>query len=199
MIDSLGRQTLGNPVSLFVTSVVPTNTVPVVDFSDCFAHRERATRSTSRRAIARGSPGSATKSATCRAARTFFAADSVAVPPNTSSVTHTFRMNLNVTTFPTQLQVQAFARNANTRDYARKPVGNSGTIRIGHGHRRRRSHHAARGWWTRRGRDLSPAHQQHLSEQHRAQRARRLQPRRLHVPHADPGGLASVGYRGVAA
>ncbi|MGH7622789.1 MAG: hypothetical protein ACREMU_10655, partial [Gemmatimonadaceae bacterium] len=33
MIDSLGRQTLGNPVSLFVTNIVPTNTVPVVDFS----------------------------------------------------------------------------------------------------------------------------------------------------------------------
>ena len=32
MIDSLGRQTLGAPVSLFVTNIVPTNTVPVVDF-----------------------------------------------------------------------------------------------------------------------------------------------------------------------
>jgi len=59
----------------------------------------------------------------------FFSADSIAVPASTSSFTHTFKMNLPVTTFPTSLQVQAFARNANTRDYARRPVGNAGLIR----------------------------------------------------------------------
>jgi len=61
MIDSAGRQTLGNPVSLFVTNVVPTNTIPVVDFS--------IARSTWKHATVRGSPGSDTKYAICRAAR----------------------------------------------------------------------------------------------------------------------------------
>jgi hypothetical protein len=130
MIDSLGRQTLGNPVSLFVTSVVPTNTVPVVDFSVNTRIESRDTIHVEARDRSgltwvgyevRSLPSSGTS---------FFAADSVAVPPSTSSTTHTFRMNLNVTTFPTQLQVQAFARNANARDYARRPVGSTGTIRI---------------------------------------------------------------------
>ncbi len=128
MIDSLGRQTLGNPVSLFVTNVVPTNTIPVVDFSIApriesrdTIHVEARDRSGLTwvgyevRNLPSGSP--------------FFSADSVAVPASTSSFTHTFRMNLPVTTFPTSLQVQAFARNANARDYARRPVGNSGVIR----------------------------------------------------------------------
>src|SRR5664279_3583114 len=128
MIDSLGRQTLGNPVSLFVTNVVPTNTIPVVDFSIApriesrdTIHVEARDRSGLTwvgyevRNLPSGSP--------------FFSADSVAVPASTSSFTHTFRMNLPVTTFPTSLQVQAFARNANARDYARRPVGNGGVIR----------------------------------------------------------------------
>ncbi len=128
MIDSLGRQTLGNPVSLFVTNVIPTNTIPVVDFSIApriesrdTIHVEARDRSGLTwvgyevRNLPSGSP--------------FFSADSVAVPASTSSFTHTFRMNLPVTTFPTSLQVQAFARNANARDYARRPVGNGGVIR----------------------------------------------------------------------
>ena len=129
MIDSLGRQTLGNPVTLFVTNVVPTNTVPVVDFaiasrieSRDTIHVEARDRSGLTwvgyevRNLTNGTP--------------FFAADSIAVPASTSSFTHTFKMNLRVPAFPTTLQVQAFARNANTRDYARKPVGNGGVIRI---------------------------------------------------------------------
>ena len=128
MIDSLGRQTLGAPVSLFVTNIVPTNTVPVVDF-------QIADRIESRDTIhveARDRSGITWIGYEVRnlpSGTPFFAADSVAVPANTSSVTHTFRMNLPITSFPTSLQVQAFARNANTRDYARKPVGNGGVIR----------------------------------------------------------------------
>ena len=130
MIDSLGRQTLGAPVSLFVTNVIPTNTVPVVDFSINSRIESRDTIHVE----ARDRSGVTWVGYEVRnlpsAGSTFFAADSVAIPPSTSSVTHTFRMNLNVTTFPTQLQVQAFARNANTRDYARTPVGNTGVIRV---------------------------------------------------------------------
>ena len=128
MIDSLGRQTLGNPVSLFVTNVVPTNTIPVVDFSI-------ASRIESRDTIhveARDRSGLTWVGYEVRnlpSGTPFFSADSVAVPASTSSFTHTFRMNLPVTSFPTSLQVQAFARNANARDYARKPVGNAGLIR----------------------------------------------------------------------
>jgi hypothetical protein len=128
MIDSLGRQTLGAPVSLFVTNIVPTNTIPVVDF-------QIASRIESRDTIhveARDRSGITWVGYEVRnlpSGPLFFSADSVAVPASTSSVTHTFRMNLPVTAFPTSLQVQAFARNANTRDYARKPVGNGGVIR----------------------------------------------------------------------
>src|SRR5450432_809413 len=128
MIDSLGRQTLGNPVSLFVTNVVPTNTIPVVDFSI-------ASRIESRDTIhveARDRSGLTWVGYEVRnlpSGTPFFSADSVAVPASTSSFTHTFKMNLGITAFPTSLQVQAFARNANTRDYARRPVGNTGTIR----------------------------------------------------------------------
>jgi hypothetical protein len=128
MIDSLGRQTLGSPVSLFVTNVVPTNTIPVVDF-------QIASRIEARDTIhveARDRSGVTWVGYEVRnlpSGTAFFSADSVAVPANTSSVTHTFKMNLPVTTFPTSLQVQAFARNATTRDYARKPVGNAGVIR----------------------------------------------------------------------
>ena len=128
MIDSLGRQTLGAPVSLFVTNVVPTNTIPIVDFSI-------ASRIESRDTIhveARDRSGLTWVGYEVRnlpSGTPFFSADSIAVPASTSSFTHTFRMNLPVTTFPTSLQVQAFARNANARDYARRPVGNSGVIR----------------------------------------------------------------------
>jgi hypothetical protein len=128
MIDSLGRQTLGAPVSLFVTNVVPTNTIPIVDF-------QIASRVEARDTIhveARDRSGVTWVGYEVRnlpSGPLFSSSDSVAVPPNTSSVTHTFKMNLPVTTFPTSLQVQAFARNANTRDYARKPVGNTGLIR----------------------------------------------------------------------
>jgi hypothetical protein len=128
MIDSLGRQTLGNPVSLFVTNIVPTNTTPVVDFSI-------APRIESRDTIhveARDRSGLTWVGYEVRnlpSGTPFFAADSIAVPASTSSFTHTFKMNLPVTSFPTSLQVQAFARNANTRDYARRPVGNGGVIR----------------------------------------------------------------------
>lgn len=128
MIDSLGRQTLGSPVSLFVSNVVPTNTIPVVDF-------QIASRIEARDTIhveARDRSGVTWVGYEVRnlpSGTPFFSADSVAIPANTSSVTHTFRMNLPVTSFPTSLQVQAFARNANTRDYARRPVGNAGVIR----------------------------------------------------------------------
>ncbi len=128
MIDSLGRQTLGAPVSLFVTNIVPTNTTPVVDF-------QIAKRIESRDTIhveARDRSGITWVGYEVRnlpSGTPFFSADSIAVPASTSSYTHTFRMNLPVTSFPTSLQVQAFARNANTRDYARKPVGNGGVIR----------------------------------------------------------------------
>ena len=128
MIDSLGRQTLGAPVSLFVTNIVPTNTIPVVDF-------QIASRIEARDTIhveARDRSGITWVGYEVRnlpSGTPFFSADSVAVPASTSSFTHTFRMNLPVTTFPTSLQVQAFARNANTRDYARRPVGNGGVIR----------------------------------------------------------------------
>ena len=128
MIDSLGRQTLGAPVSLFVTNVIPTNTIPVVDFSI-------APRIESRDTIhveARDRSGLTWVGYEVRnlpSGAFFFSADSVAVPASTSSFTHTFRMNLPITSFPTSLQVQAFARNANARDYARTPVGNGGVIR----------------------------------------------------------------------
>jgi hypothetical protein len=129
MIDSLGRQTLGNPVSLFVTNVVPTNTVPVVDFSIAERIESRDTIHVEARDRS-GITWIGYEVRNLPSGPNFFSADSVAVPPSTSSVTHTFRMNLPVTTFPTQLQVQAFARNANARDYARRPVGNTGTIRV---------------------------------------------------------------------
>lgn len=130
MIDSLGRQTLGAPVSLFVTNVVPTNTVPIVDFQIASRIESRDTihvEARDRSGVTwvgyevRNLPSSSTS---------LFAADSVAVPASTSSVVHTFKMNLPVTSYPTSVQVQAFARNANTRDYARRPVGNTGVIRI---------------------------------------------------------------------
>lgn len=128
MIDSLGRQTLGSPVSLFVTNVVPTNTIPVVDFQIGSRIEARDTIHVEARDRS-GITWIGYEVRNLPSGTLFFSADSVAVPANTSSVTHTFKMNLPVTTFPTSLQVQAFARNANTRDYARKPVGNGGIIR----------------------------------------------------------------------
>ena len=128
MIDSLSRVTLGNPVSLFVTNVVPTNTVPVVDFSINSRIESRDTIHVEARDRS-GITWVGYEVRNLPSGTPFFSADSVAVPPSTSSVTHTFRMNLPVTSFPTSLQVQAFARNANTRDYARRPVGNTGVIR----------------------------------------------------------------------
>ncbi|MBA2684909.1 MAG: hypothetical protein H0U66_10495 [Gemmatimonadaceae bacterium] len=128
MIDSLGRQTLGNPVSLFVTNVVPTNTIPIVDFSIPSRIESRDTIHVEARDRS-GVTWVGYEVRNLPSGTPFFSADSVAVPANTSSVVHTFRMNLPVTSFPTSLQVQAFARNANTRDYARKPVGNGGVIR----------------------------------------------------------------------
>jgi hypothetical protein len=128
MVDSLGRQTLGNPVTLFVTNVVPTNTVPVVDFSINSRIESRDTIHVEARDRS-GVTWVGYEVRNLPSGSLFFSADSVAVPPSTSSVTHTFRMNLNITNFPTSVQVQAFARNANTRDYARTPVGNTGVIR----------------------------------------------------------------------
>src|SRR5665647_1496614 len=128
MIDSLGRQTLGAPVSLFVTNVVPTNTIPVVDFQIADRIEARDTIHVEARDRS-GITWIGYEVRNLPSGTPFFSADSVAVPASTSSVTHTFRMNLPVTTFPTSLQVQAFARNANTRDYARTPVGNGGVIR----------------------------------------------------------------------
>ncbi|MDB4909831.1 MAG: hypothetical protein JWO39_654 [Gemmatimonadetes bacterium] len=128
MIDSLGRQTLGAPVSLFVTNVVPTNTIPVVDFQIASRIEARDTIHVEARDRS-GITWIGYEVRNLPSGTLFFSADSVAVPANTSSTTHTFKMNLPVTTFPTSLQVQAFARNANTRDYARKPVGNAGVIR----------------------------------------------------------------------
>jgi hypothetical protein len=128
MIDSLSRQTLGNPVTLFVTNVVPTNTVPVVDFSLNSRIESRDTIHVEARDRS-GITWVGYEVRNLPSGTSFLSADSVAVPPSTSSVTHTFRMNLNITNFPTSVQVQAFARNANARDYARTPVGNTGVIR----------------------------------------------------------------------
>lgn len=128
MIDSLSRQTLGNPVTVFVTNVVPTNTVPVVDFSLNSRIESRDTIHVEARDRS-GVTWVGYEVRNLPSGTSFFSADSVAVPPSTSSVTHTFRMNLNITNFPTSVQVQAFARNANARDYARTPVGNTGVIR----------------------------------------------------------------------
>jgi hypothetical protein len=128
MIDSLGRQTLGAPVSLFVTNIVPTNTIPVVDFQIASRIEARDTIHVEARDRS-GITWIGYEVRNLPSGTPFFSADSVAVPASTSSVIHTFRMNLPVTTFPTTLLVQAFARNANTRDYARRPVGNAGLIR----------------------------------------------------------------------
>jgi hypothetical protein len=128
MIDSLGRQTLGNPVSLFVTNVVPTNTIPVVDFSIPSRVESRDTIHVEARDRS-GLTWVGYEVRNLPSGSLFFSADSVLVPASTSSFTHTFRMRLAITSFPTSLQVQAFARNANARDYARKPVGNGGVIR----------------------------------------------------------------------
>jgi hypothetical protein len=128
MIDSLGRQTLGSPVSLFVTNIVPTNTIPIVDFQIASRIEARDTIHVEARDRS-GITWIGYEVRNLPSGAPFAASDSVAVPPSTSSVTHTFKMNLPVTTFPTSLQVQAFARNSNTRDYARKPVGNTGVIR----------------------------------------------------------------------
>ena len=121
MIDSLGRLTLGNPVSLFVTNVVPTNTIPVVDFSISSRIESRDTIHVEARDRS-GITWVGYEVRNLPSGTPFFSADSVAVPASTSSFTHTFKMNLAITTFPTSLQVQAFARNANTRDYARRPA-----------------------------------------------------------------------------
>jgi hypothetical protein len=128
MIDSLGRQTLGAPVSLFVTNIVPTNTIPVVDFQIAKRIETRDTIHVEARDRS-GITWVGYEVRNLPSGPPFFSADSIAVPASTSSTTHTFKMNLNITSFPTSVQVQAFARNANTRDYARTPVGNSGVIR----------------------------------------------------------------------
>jgi hypothetical protein len=128
MIDSAGRQTLGVPVALFVTNVVPTNTIPVVDFEIGKRIEVRDTIHVEARDRS-GITWVGYEVRNLPSGPTFLSADSVAVPASTSSVTHTFQLHLPVTTFPATLLVQAFARNANTRDYARTPVGNGGVIR----------------------------------------------------------------------
>lgn len=119
LLDSLKRRVLGVPVNVVVANSAAGNSVPVVDFGitprievtdtmHVSAHDRAGVRWLGYEVRNLPSDGA-----------TFFAADSFQVNGNVSSALHTFKLGLNISTFPKQVQVFGFARNNNgTRAYA---------------------------------------------------------------------------------
>jgi len=119
LMDSLKRRILGVPVNVVVANSAAGNTIPVVDFGITSRIEVTDTMHVSAHDRAgirwlgyevRNLPSDP---------NTFFAADSFQVSGSVSSALHTFRLGLNIATFPKQVQVSGFARNDNnTRAYA---------------------------------------------------------------------------------
>jgi hypothetical protein len=115
VMDSLNRRFLGAPVNVTVLQSAGTNTVPTVDFG-----------LTSRIEVTDTIHVKATDLAGIRwlgyeirnlpsDPATFFGADSFQVSGNVNSALHTFQMKLNITSFPKDVEVRAFATNTNGR------------------------------------------------------------------------------------
>jgi len=119
LLDSLKRRVLGVPVNVVVANSASGNSVPVVDFG--ITPRIEVTDTMHVSAHDRAGVrwlGYEVRNLPSDPA-TFFAADSFQVNGNVSSALHTFKLGLNITTFPKQVQVFGFARNNNgTRAYA---------------------------------------------------------------------------------
>lgn len=119
VMDSLKRRILGLPVNVVVANSAAGNTVPVVDFGITSRIEVTDTMHVSAHDRAgirwlgyevRNLPSDP---------NTFFAADSFQVTGSVSSALHTFKLGLDITTFPKEVQVSGFARNDNgTRAYA---------------------------------------------------------------------------------
>ncbi|HKV52952.1 MAG TPA: hypothetical protein VJO52_17275 [Gemmatimonadaceae bacterium] len=119
VMDSLKRRILGLPVNVVVANSAAGNSVPVVDFGITSRIEVTDTMHVSAHDRAgvrwlgyevRNLPSDP---------NTFFAADSFQVTGSVSSALHTFKLGLNITAFPKEVQVSGFARNTNgTRAYA---------------------------------------------------------------------------------
>jgi len=119
LMDSLKRRVLGVPVNVVVSNSASGNSIPVVDFG--ITSRIEVTDTMHVSAHDRGGIrwlGYEVRNLPSDP-NTFFSADSFQVSGSVSSALHTFRLGLNITTFPKQVQVFGFARNDNgTRAYA---------------------------------------------------------------------------------
>jgi hypothetical protein len=119
VMDSLKRRILGLPVNVVVANSAAGNSIPVVDFG--ITNRIEVTDTMHVSAHDRAGVrwlGYEVRNLPSDPA-TFFAADSFQVTGSVSSALHTFKLGLNITTFPKQVQVSGFARNTNgTRAYA---------------------------------------------------------------------------------
>ncbi len=113
--DSLKRRYLGTPVNIAVVGAANANTIPKVDFSLTSRIEVNDTihvRATDQAGVrwlgyeVRNLPSDP---------NAFFAADSFQVTGNVSTAIRTFRMQLNISTFPKTVQVSAFATNNNGR------------------------------------------------------------------------------------
>ncbi|MGH7650165.1 MAG: hypothetical protein ACREND_18830, partial [Gemmatimonadaceae bacterium] len=119
VMDSLKRRILGLPVNVVVSNSAAGNSIPVVDFG--ITKRIEVTDTMHVSAHDRAGVrwlGYEVRNLPSDPA-TFFAADSFQVTGSVSSALHTFKLGLNITTFPKDVQVSGFARNNNgTRAYA---------------------------------------------------------------------------------
>lgn len=111
VMDSLGRRVLGASVQLVVSSSAGGNTVPTVTFGVTPRIEVRDTvhvEAHDRAGVkwmgyeVRSLPSDP---------QSFFAADSFQISGNVSSAVHRFNMNLNISTFPKNVTVMAFATN----------------------------------------------------------------------------------------
>jgi hypothetical protein len=128
LIDSLGRQRfLGSPVTLQVIAAAGAGTRPTVDFG----LNDRIEVTDTIFVTANDPAGISMIGYDVRLLDgTVVGADSLLSSGQITSLRNTFNMRLNVTTFPTQVLVRAFARNsAGTSDTARIG-GATGPIRV---------------------------------------------------------------------
>jgi hypothetical protein len=130
MYDSLGRLYVGPAVQFQVVASAGSNTRPVVNFG--ITKRVEVTDTVHVTATDRA--GVAVMGYVIRQMppnqNTIISRDSVIIAGNVSTSVKTFTMALPITTFPTQVLVEAFATNKNgAQDSARIPVGNTGVIR----------------------------------------------------------------------
>ena len=129
MYDSLGTIYTGPPVRVIVVATAGTNTTPVVNFG--ITKRVEVTDTIHVTATDRaGVAWMGYVIRTMPPGMAIITRDSIQIVGNFTTAVHTFTMALPIANFPTQVLVEAFARNNNGgQDSARIPVGSTGIIR----------------------------------------------------------------------